>query len=267
MASATAALNMSDSSSITEPAWIVEHRLTWARKPALRWYYQHEQFKRIDAEVARGPVVEIGAGAGFLGRNLSNRVITTDITVAAGLDVCADVHALPFADSSIGSIVAVDVLHHFAQPRRALSEIARVLEDGGRLILIEPWAGLVSSWILKLFHHEACCAVADPWDNAMASAKDPMDGNTWLSKAILADRSMELPFQVPGLSVARIEPFGILSYLGSGGFQSWSLPTWFCRIAARLESRLPVFMRSAFALRVLFVLEKGAVRAPAPRWS
>jgi hypothetical protein len=141
----------------------------------------------------------------------------------------------------------------------ALIEITRVLQPGGRCVLVEPWAGAISTFIFKWFHHEHFQAVEDPWDAAMLPDKDPMEGNTWISKALLADRADDLRVRVPGLSVKRIEPFGILSYLGSGGFQPWSLPRWFCQMCARIESRLPRAVLDALSLRVLVVLEKNSL--------
>ena len=49
--------------------------------------------------------------------------------------VRAEADALPFADDSIGLVVAEHVLEALAQPGPLLAEIARVLQPGGRLLL------------------------------------------------------------------------------------------------------------------------------------
>jgi SAM-dependent methyltransferase len=242
----------------SDPQWVTLHRAIWARKPALRWYYEHEQFRRIDAQVKHEPVLEVGAGPAFLSKSLSRRVLASDVYPHLGIDVCADVHYLPFRSDSVGSVVAVDVLHHLARPSLALAEIARVLQPGGRFVLVEPWAGTISGFILKWFHHEDHASVEDPWNAAMRSNKDPMEGNTWISKALLVDRARQLPIQVPGLTVRLVEPFGAISYLASGGFQRWSMPRWFCQFCARLESLLPSVLLNALSFRVLVVVEKSA---------
>src|SRR5262249_15508773 len=124
-----------------EARWIGEHRRIWNRKHALRWYYTHELFRRIAANLAQEPILEVGSGPGFLAQYLSGRVIALDLAPSAHINVCADVHALPFANGSVGTVIAIDVLHHLSRPRDALIEIARVLKGAGVLVVIEPWAG------------------------------------------------------------------------------------------------------------------------------
>ncbi|HVA93462.1 MAG TPA: class I SAM-dependent methyltransferase [Candidatus Dormibacteraeota bacterium] len=47
--------------------------------------------------------------------------------------VCADIYALPFADSSAGIVTCGYAFHHMTEPARALAEMARVLQPGGRM--------------------------------------------------------------------------------------------------------------------------------------
>jgi SAM-dependent methyltransferase len=57
--------------------------------------------------------------------------------------ICGSVLALPFADGAFEVVGAFDVLEHCEPEDRALSELHRVLEPGGRLLLSVPayqWA-------------------------------------------------------------------------------------------------------------------------------
>lgn len=50
----------------------------------------------------------------------------------------ADAARLPFADASFPCVLVRDLLHHLPEPERALGEVVRVLQPGGRLCLLEP---------------------------------------------------------------------------------------------------------------------------------
>jgi len=61
---------------------------------------------------------------------------------------------MPFVDGSLGGVIAIDLLHHVAQPHAFLNEAARVLRPGGRVLLIEPYITLCSYLGYKLLQHE-----------------------------------------------------------------------------------------------------------------
>jgi SAM-dependent methyltransferase len=52
--------------------------------------------------------------------------------------VCADGQSIPLADSSVNLLCAFDVLEHLDDDMRALSEIHRVLQPGGFLLVTVP---------------------------------------------------------------------------------------------------------------------------------
>lgn len=238
------------------PAWIEAHHEAWRAKPALRDYYRREHFDRVAAELHDGPTLEIGSGPGFFSAHRPG-MVSIDITDQPGVDVCADAHALPFPDAAFANVVWVDVLHHMARPGAMLAEVGRVLRPGGRAAMIEPWTGAIGTLFYRYVHHEDCIAVADPWDAAMPPEKSAMDGNAWIPKAVLVDRSRELPTLTGGLRLMKVKPFGALSYVLTGGFQPWGFPGPLVGAATAVEHALPGPILSAFGLRVLYVLEKG----------
>jgi len=99
--------------------------------------------------------IDLACGPGTYTRPLAARVrkaIGADLTPAmvekaqaeAARDgitniefVCADIYALPFADGSAGIVACGYAFHHMTDPPRALAEMARVVQPGGRLAITD----------------------------------------------------------------------------------------------------------------------------------
>jgi 2-polyprenyl-3-methyl-5-hydroxy-6-metoxy-1,4-benzoquinol methylase len=100
------------------------------------------------AELEPRRVLEVGCGMGNfaerLARQTSAEVVATDLSPRMvelarerGLDArVADVQELPFDDGEFDCAVANAMLYHVEDLDRALSELARVLEPGGKLVAV-----------------------------------------------------------------------------------------------------------------------------------
>jgi SAM-dependent methyltransferase len=100
------------------------------------------------AEVRPRRVLEVGGGEGELaeriGRELGVVVVGVDqsarmveIQRSKGIDArVGDVLELPFADGEFDLAVAAWMLYHVSDVGRALAELARVLQPGGRLVAV-----------------------------------------------------------------------------------------------------------------------------------
>jgi SAM-dependent methyltransferase len=107
------------------------------------------------AVAAAGPrsVLEVGAGEGELAeriqRELGVGVVAIDqsermveICRERGLDArVGDIQALPFADETFDCALAAWMLYHVPDVRGAITELARVLPSGGRLVAVTNGAG------------------------------------------------------------------------------------------------------------------------------
>jgi SAM-dependent methyltransferase len=109
---------------------------TWQRHVAA--YALCERF------LGPGRVLDLGAGVGH-----SYHLLAPRETVGLDLDaealarqeretVVADMRALPFADSSFASVLAVQSIEHVPDPERVLGEVARVLEPDGAAVFVTP---------------------------------------------------------------------------------------------------------------------------------
>lgn len=100
-------------------------------------------------------VLDAGCGTGFLllpAARVASQVVGVDVapamlaeakrqSEAAGLGNVtlreADVETLPFVDDRFDVVMTRLTLHHYANPRRALAEIYRVLRPGGRVVVCD----------------------------------------------------------------------------------------------------------------------------------
>lgn len=116
------------------------------------------------AHLRPGRVLELGSGPGHL---LPHLATTTPLAVGVELSpamlrlagarsggaclVRARAQSLPFADAAFGSVVSVFPAPYIAHPA-TLTEVERVLADGGRLVIVDgavldgadPWARLIN---------------------------------------------------------------------------------------------------------------------------
>jgi ubiquinone/menaquinone biosynthesis C-methylase UbiE len=99
--------------------------------------------------------IDLACGPGTYTRPLAARVwhvIGADLTPAmvekaraeavrdsiANIEfVCADIYALPFADGAAGIVSCGYAFHHMTDPARALAEMARVVQPGGRVAITD----------------------------------------------------------------------------------------------------------------------------------
>ncbi|MBI5562228.1 MAG: class I SAM-dependent methyltransferase [Deltaproteobacteria bacterium] len=88
-------------------------------------------------------VIDVGAGSGhYRGLFPGMRYVAVDMGLEQksrkGLDVAADVRALPFGDACADAAVCIEVMEHVFDAGALLAEIKRVLRPGGRLLLTTP---------------------------------------------------------------------------------------------------------------------------------
>lgn len=116
------------------------------------WWYAERRWlirQALAHENTTGVALDVGAAAGGNTRVLRElgwtcAALEYSDTGAAlahgrGLTVLrADATRLPFADDSLGLVVAFDVLEHIGDDHRAASEILRCLRPGGRLLAAVP---------------------------------------------------------------------------------------------------------------------------------
>ena len=185
-------------------------------KPFLRRLYLH-YYKDYDSAIERstpgGLVLEIGSGGGFY-RELRRGVLQLDVRPGADVDVAGSALALPFHDRSTSAILLLNVLHHLPDSRVFFRECARVLKPGGRVCLIEPYAGPLSRRLIRPLHHE-------PWDEESGwslPSSGPLTGaNMALPTNIFVRDRAVYDAEFPELPIERLRLHTVALYLLSGG--------------------------------------------------
>lgn len=79
-----------------------------------------------------------------------------DISAEYNPDIIGDIHALPFADSTIDGYVCLAVLEHVKNPIVAMSEMFRTLKPGGKILIYVPF-------LFYYHNHEGNHTYGDYW--------------------------------------------------------------------------------------------------------
>ena len=162
---------------------------------------------RIFARLPRSvSVLEIGAGGGFLGQQLTElgfeRLTLTDFTattlaelrarVPGARVVEADAGALPFPDATFDVAVSSDVIEHLEPVETHLAEVARVLRPGGLYLLKTPNRRLAEAFYRLRGLHDSYF-----WHPAMLSPGE--------LRALFARYGFEVRFlRAPNLTAAQL---------------------------------------------------------------
>jgi len=240
-----------------------EQEQAWQERPLLRLVYL-EWYRWLAERLSRvpGTSIELGSGIGKLRLVTGEKVVLTDVELTPWVDRQVDALDLPYGDGSLANIVMVDVFHHLADPARFLDEAARTLARGGRVLMVEPFCSLLSTFFYQRFHHERTDLSADVFEVDTMSATEPMESNQALPTLAFYRRRKETLGRWPELSLVEERRFAFVVYPLTGGFSRRPLmPAWLYRPLCGLEWCLRP-LAGLIAFRCLVVLERRAVSSP-----
>jgi ubiquinone/menaquinone biosynthesis C-methylase UbiE len=147
-----------------------------ARRKFDRWAgsYERDRRSRFNAKPQRAALaalelasgdrfLDVGCGSGAAVRaaaEVVQRAVGVDISpemirranqLASGASnvefVVGDSEALPFPDAAFTAVLCTASFHHYPDPARALAEMARVLDDDGRLVIADGVGDLFTARI------------------------------------------------------------------------------------------------------------------------
>lgn len=140
----------------SEPPGIVAHHLA--------------KYAFASEEVGRGRILDVGCGLGYGTATLGDthrlvmgvdvdpeavQVATANYSNSSVAFACMDAERLAIKDGSMDSVVCLEAIEHFNQPRNHLREAVRILKPTGTYIVSTPAAGTGGSPELNPHHvHE-----------------------------------------------------------------------------------------------------------------
>ncbi|MHC4063207.1 MAG: methyltransferase domain-containing protein [Planctomycetota bacterium] len=86
----------------------------------------------------RGPG-ELILNVGSAGWHIGPGVVNVDLLPYVGVDLCANIRRMPFADGEVDAVVCNGVLEHIADPTAAVGEFHRILRPGGAVFCTVPF--------------------------------------------------------------------------------------------------------------------------------
>lgn len=232
------------------------NRAVWEIKPLLGEIYA-ELYGRlvslVDSTIP-GPILELGSGIGALKRHLPQALLS-DQFPNPWLNLAADAYRIPFADGSLSHLLLFDVFHHLNAPRAFLKEARRVLVNGGRLLLCEPYISWTSAIVYGFFHHEPI-----GWRRDINSGEIPPAVATYYAAQGNATRIF---FREParefleGWTIRHRQAFASVSYLASGGFSKRSFyPVRWLPVLRKCDAILSRWP-AVFGARCVVALERA----------
>lgn len=233
------------------------HKKIWDEKKILRIIYE-DWYKKIISNLSdvKGITLELGAGSGNF-KEFKKDVVSADIEKCDWLDMCFDAHSMPFEENSISNIVMIDVLHHLYNPVKFLNEAKRVLNTGGRLIMLEPFPSAFSLFIYKRYHPEPFIFDIDYFKKNDLQTKDPWDSNQAIPYLIFfkkKDKFKDVFGDV--FKIIKREKLSFILYPASGGFENKSrIPDSLIPLFKGMEYLANPFA-SLLAFRCFIVIEK-----------
>jgi hypothetical protein len=198
-----------------------------------------------------GPVLELGAGGGFMRESVPG-LVTSERFLVPHVSLVLDGLRLPFASRSLRGIVMTNVLHHLPEPRLFFAEATRCVERGGVIAMIEPWVTPWSRIIYGRLHHEPFEPDTASWNIA---GSGHLSGANGALPWIIFERDRTLfEDEFPGWRIERVIPMMPFVYLLSGGVSLRSVvPGWSFPAIRGLERAFSPWRRhlAMFALIVL----------------
>lgn len=233
---------------------LLEHGDIIRKKSFLNKIYVDFYRTFLKTKFPKGPIVEIGSGAGFI-KDIIPHAITSDVIKGPDIDKVFFAHKMPSKDNSVSAFLMIDVLHHIKDSEKAFKEMLRCLKPGGKVVMIEPYNSLWGGLIYKYIHPEK--KGFNPKVGWKIKGRGRMsDSNPALPWIIFVRDRKLFEKKFPHLKIVRVLPHTPFRYLVSGGLTRLQfLPAIFYPLVFNLEKKLS-HLNKLIGMFVTIELEK-----------
>ena len=216
---------------------LLEHGNLIRQKKFLNKIYIEFYHLFKNTSVPKGPIIELGSGAGFIKEIMPN-VITSDVIKGPGIDKVFSATKLPFKNSSVAAFIMIDVLHHIKDSEKALTEMLRTLKPNGKIIMIEPYNSAFGGLIYSTIHPER--KNYKPNSGWKIKGRGRMsDSNPTLPWIIFVRDRKIFEKKFPQYKIIQVTPHTPFKYLISGGLTKVQfLPTSLYSLVNSFEQKL-----------------------------
>ena len=237
---------------------IEQNQEYWNRKPLLRTLYG--DFYRLIAKhlssLSEHKVVELGSGLGNIHEVIPS-CIRTDLFPNPWIDQVENAYKLSFADETVSNLILTDVFHHLKYPGTALNEFQRVLQPGGRVIMLEPCVSVLGLIVYGALHDEPIAITKEiKWlapDDWLPESVDYYAAQGNATRIFIGSKFRQ---DLKSWKIVKTIRLSAIAYAASGGYSKPQLyPTSILPIIKGLEKILDLFP-ILFATRLLVILEK-----------
>lgn len=233
------------------------------KKPPNLHFLLQQRFEWMNGYLKdKKSVFELGCGAGFSKEFIKHpEFLLTDVSSNPWVEKQVDALNMPFADGSVGALVASHMIHHVATPHRFFTEALRVLEPGGLLIIHEINTSLIMRLILRMMRHEGYSYDVDVFSPSTIANRpeDPWSANCAIPQMLFNDNGV-FEQHFPQFKVVHNELCECFVFLASGGViaktKTVPLPTFLLRFIHSCDQILIKLMPGIFALGRKVVLQK-----------
>jgi len=222
-----------------------------------------ERYRWMNRFISAGDCgIEVGCGTGVAKEFIEGTLLLTDFADYPWLDVPnVDALSTPFKDGEFDFVIASNMIHHVARPKKFFQEMQRILKPGGRLLIQDVNASFFMRLALHAMKHEGYDFSAPVFnESVICTDHDDLWSANCAIVNLLFDDLSNFERQIDYFKVVEADHSEFLMFLNSGGVVAKTffipLPRLVLRLVKWLDSLLVKSLPSIFAMQRQIVLEK-----------